>query len=1026
MPSPFSQIDGFFYLYFIFLKMKKHYLLFLLLALCGQAAAQTQTFPRDGVQDQRVGMYAFTNATLVEASGITENATLLVKGAFIEAAGKNVAIPAGAVVIDCRGKRIYPGLIDVYSDYGMPEIKRSGGGGRQQQTESMKKGAYGWNQAVMPENDAATLFTNPNKGDEWRKMGFGAVIAHPHDGIVRGSGALIALLDGRDQDALLKSRTSGHFSFAKGSSTQDYPNSIMGSRALLLQTFLDAEWYKKALNKTETNLSLESLNAQQGLPLVFEAADKLAIFRAHKLGDESGNQFIIRSGGDEYQRVEDIKATGVSLIVPLNFPTAPDVEDPFDAAIVSVGEMKHWEMAPANAAILQKAGINFALTTSLLRSKSDFWGNLRKAIEYGLDKNAALAALTSNPAKMLRVDNLVGGLKSGLLANFLITSDDLFSKDNVILENWVKGRPHILSTVPNDIRGSYQLSLGKNDQLRLSITGKVTAPEYQIIVNDSTKFSPKVTRSNDAFTMVFKADKKAKGDTRISAYLDGQNIVGNGYDGDGQPIQWKAVYKEAMKPDTAKKKEEIAKIPEMGKRTFPFVGLGNEQMPQAENMLFKNATVWTNEKEGILAGMDVLVQNGKIAQVGKNLTAPAGTQTIDATGKHLTNGIFDEHSHIALLSVNEGSQSVTSEVRMADAINSEDVNIYRQLAGGVTTSQLLHGSANSIGGQSAVVKLKWGETPEKMVIANTQFIKFALGENVKQSNWGNQTSRFPQTRMGVEQIIRDAFIRAKEYKKTWDAYNKAPNKASLVAPRRDLELEAVAEILDGKRHITCHSYVQSEINMLMKVADELGFKVNTFTHILEGYKVADNMAKHGANGSSFSDWWGYKMEVKDAIPYNPVLMQKAGVTVAINSDDAEMARRLNQEAAKSVLYGGMSEEDAWKMVTLNPAKMMKLDGRIGSIKAGKDADLVLWNNNPLSIYAKPLKTIIEGVVYFDVEKDAKKQVDVAQERNRLVQKLLAAKGGGTPTQKPEVKRPRTYGCAEGEASHFYWYRFSGH
>jgi imidazolonepropionase-like amidohydrolase len=990
--------------------------------------AQTPTIPLAEVQDNRPEVVALTNATIVEASGTLQNATLVMRGAYIEAVGTNIKIPAGATVIDCKGKRVYPSLIDPYGDYGMPEIKPAGGRNfRTQQPETTKKGAFGWNQALMPENDASMVFVgNATKADEWRKMGFGAVLSHQADGIVRGVGALIAPIDGRDHEALLKRQASANYSLSKGTSTQDYPSSPMGVLALLRQTYYDAQWYKSAKNRTETNISLDAFLTNQSAPQVFEGSDKLTIFRINELAKEFGNQYVIKTGGDEYQRIDEVKATGASLIVPLAFPAAPDVEDPFDADVVSLAELKHWEMAPANLATLQKAGITFAVTTAGLRNKADFWANLRKAIEYGLDKNAALAAMTSTAAKIIKADNLVGSLKAGMLANVLITSDDLFSKDNVIYENWVKGKRYVLNTVPtSDIRGNYTLSVGERKG-KLNITGKTTAPEYQIIVNDSVKITPKVSRSENLLTMSFKLDaKKDKGDTRISSYVDGRNIRGDGYDGDGNPVKFLATFASEMKPDTTKKKEEVSKVPEVGKLLYPFVGLGNVERPKQENLLIKNATVWTNEAAGVVQNTDVLLQNGKIAQVGKNLTASPGVKTIDGTGKHLTTGIFDEHSHIALNGTNEGSQSVTSEVRMSDIVNSEDANIYRQLAGGVTSSQLLHGSANSIGGQSAVVKLKWGELPGNMLIKEAQFIKFALGENVKQSNWGIETRRFPQTRMGVEQTIRDAFQRAKDYKKLWNDYNTATNKAGLVAPRRDLELDALVEILDGKRHITCHSYVQSEINMLIKLADEMGFKVNTFTHILEGYKVADKMKAHGANASTFSDWWAYKNEVKEAIPYNATLMNKVGVTTAINSDDAEMARRLNQEAAKAVLYGGSTEEEAWKMVTLNVAKMMRLENRLGSIKVGKDADVVLWSDNPLSVYARPEKTIVEGTVYFDRESDLQKQAELAKERNRLIQKALASKSSGAPTARPDSRRPRTYGCAavEQEAASFFWYKY---
>jgi imidazolonepropionase-like amidohydrolase len=403
----------------------------------------------------------------------------------------------------------------------------------------------------------------------------------------------------------------------------------------------------------------------------------------------------------------------------------------------------------------------------------------------------------------------------------------------------------------------------------------------------------------------------------------------------------------------------------------------------------------------------VLIENGKISKVGKNLTAPKGAEVVDATGKHLASGIIDEHSHISIGGgVNEAGESSSAEVRIGDVVRDDDVNLYRQLAGGVVACQLLHGSANAIGGQSALIKYRWGHAPEKLKIEGADgFIKFALGENVKQSNWGdNETIRFPQTRMGVEQVYVDFFSRAK-------AYAQDPN------ARKDLELDALAEILNKKRFITCHSYVQSEINMLMKVAEDFNFRINTFTHILEGYKVADIMKAHGCGASTFSDWWAYKYEVAEAIPYNAALMNEVGVLTAINSDDAEMGRRLNQEAAKAVKYGGVPEEIAWKMVTLNPAKLLHLDSKTGSIKAGKDADVVLWSDNPLSIYAKPLQTYVDGVKYFDIEEDARMREEIAAEKARIINLMLQEKRKGMPTQPMQIKIEKEYHCEDIEHYH---------
>lgn len=466
--------------------------------------------------------------------------------------------------------------------------------------------------------------------------------------------------------------------------------------------------------------------------------------------------------------------------------------------------------------------------------------------------------------------------------------------------------------------------------------------------------------------------------------------------------------------ETVEEKKKAAKgknYPPTVAVTYPNNGFGFTQLPQKQNVIFKNATVWTNEAEGILEKTDVWVENGKIKAVGQNLSAQ-NVEEIDATGKHLTSGIIDEHSHIGASSINEGGHNSSAEVTIEDVINPDDINLYRNLSGGVTTLQILHGSANPIGGRSAIIKPRWGESAENLLYKSADpFIKFALGENVKQSNWPSY-NRFPQTRMGVEQVFVDYFQRAKEYQESWAKYNTLPRKtkAKTLAPRYDIEMETLVEILEGKRFISCHSYVQSEINMLMKVAERFGVTINTFTHILEGYKVADKMKEHGVGGSTFSDWWAYKFEVNDAIPYNGAIMHSQGVTVAFNSDDSEMSRRLNQEAAKAVKYGGVSEEEAWKFVTLNPAKLLHIDDQVGSIKVGKSADLVLWNNHPMSIYAVAEMTMIEGIFYYELDRATAQVNKIQLERNQLIQQMVSAKNGGAPTKKAPRKQAREFHC----------------
>jgi len=417
-----------------------------------------------------------------------------------------------------------------------------------------------------------------------------------------------------------------------------------------------------------------------------------------------------------------------------------------------------------------------------------------------------------------------------------------------------------------------------------------------------------------------------------------------------------------------------------------------------------------------LPNTDVLIRDGKIAAIGKRLSLPADT-VIDATGKHLTPGIIDEHSHIAIEGgVNEGTHAVTAEVRIGDVIDPDDINIYRQLAGGVTAAHLLHGSANPIGGQCQLIKLRWGADAEQMKFEDgPATIKFALGENVKQSNWGDRyTRRYPQTRLGVEEIMRDAFQAALEYEAAWNRWKALPprERERTIPPRRDYQLEALVEVLRGKRLIHCHSYVQSEILMLMRLTEEFGFRVNVFTHVLEGYKVASEIARHGAGASTFSDWWAYKFEVYDAVPQNAGIMHEQGVLVAINSDDAEMGRRLNQEAGKSVKYGGVPEEEALKFVTLNPARMLRVDHRVGSIQVGKDADIVLWSDTPLSSYAVVEQTYVDGRLYFDRQLNERLHQRDVQLRAALEQRALQALRQGQKTAPPTPQRRRLYHCED--------------
>ena len=972
------------------------WLLFVFCMVSGQ-----EYFPvNDGVKSINTNYTLFKNATLHPSPGKTiSSGSLLIKDGKIVSAGKSVNAPKNAVVIDLEGKHIYPSFVETYSSFGVKTPERSFGG-RSPQYEATRAGYY-WNDHVRAETNALNEFEYDNKAAKALvEAGFGTVSTHMADGLARGNGILVALnSDGNTAERLLDTRSAQFFSFEKSNlSQQSYPSSIMGSTALIRQMFEDADWYE-AGNIDTRDLSLEALNANMDLPQIFYGDGLYDDLRIASLSQETGVPFIIVGGGDEYKRIDEIKATGAQYIIPVNFQDAYDVEDPYQASFVSLSQMLEWNQEPTNPAKLQEAGLTFAITTNDLKSPDMLFPMLRKAFKYGLDEETALAALTTIPAQLLGKSEELGTLNQNAWANFLITSGPIFDEETILYENWVQGAQNIIKDASViDIDGSYTLTTGgKSYDLTIS---KSTEKPSVTVKDGETKLGSKIAYTDGWLNITFTGDADKKEYTRIIAQASNTTPWnGKAILPDGSESTF-SISKKASTEEEEEKEEDKEEItPEVMPLTYPNVAYGYDKQPQAETILFKNATVWTNEEDGILEETDVLVKNGKIDKIGKGLSA-GGAKVIDATGKHLTSGIVDEHSHIAAFSINESGQNSSAEVRMRDAVNPDDLDIYRDLAGGVTTIQLLHGSANPIGGQSAVMKLKWGSSIDEMVLENTKFIKFALGENVKQSNWGSY-SRFPQTRMGVQQMFTDYFQRAKEYE---------AKKNSGEPYRTDYEMETLMDVLNEERHITSHSYVQSEINMLMKVADSFDFNVNTFTHILEGYKVADKMAEHGVAGSTFSDWWAYKYEVNDAIPYNAAIMWSQGVLTGINSDDAEMSRRLNQEAAKTMKYGGVPEEEAWKFVTLNPAKMLHIDDRTGSIKVGKDADLVLWSTYPMSVSAVAEKTLVEGAVYFDIEKDKELKEKVEAKKNKLTTMMLSAKNKGLKTQPAKKEEKQRLDC----------------
>lgn len=983
-----------------------------------------QNVPVNGPHVRAEVPVAFIHATVhVSPEKTLTDATVLIQGSRILEVGKRVRVPAGAVVHDLTGLHLWPGLIDPFSNLGLPDRSPAG--------YERPAGARYWNRAIAASTAAAALYAPEEKRTQaLRAQGITTVLAHRMDGIARGTGCLVSLAGRTPSEDILLPEASAHFSFSKGTSPDRYPSSLMGSIALLRQAFYDARWYTAGGKQEQRDADLEALSHLQDLPLVFDAGSAQNVLRAAQVGKEFGLKFILRSNGDAYLRLADILATGSPLIIPLKLPEAYDVEDPFDALEVSLGQLKEWELAPTDPARIAEAGGVFAFTTHGLEDPADLWPALRRMVRCGLDSATALAALTTVPATLFHATDLVGTLEAGKQADLVITSKHLFDADNVIHETWAAGRRQVHQPrIADDPRGLFDLNL-RTAVLKLRVKGPPGKPEAEVRRPEGDTAWTKAVLSIQGPVVSLWFEGAAlgfAGPVRLNGVVHDQGTIwdGQAQGPSGEWFAWSAIRQRGSNGGKQQEKKAHAALDSIwslptGQVWYPMNAYGTTQFPDTETVVFRNATVWTNGEQGLMRNADVCIHQGRIAAVGQQLNTAAlfpkskvKVAEIDATGLHLTSGIIDEHSHIGIdRGVNEGTQAVTAEVRIGDVINPDDINLHNALAGGVTVVQQLHGSANPIGGQSSLIKLRWGRNAEEMKIDGAPgFIKFALGENVKQSNW-NRHDRYPQTRMGVEQVFYDAFHRARDYAARQAHYAglKPKDKEATMPPRRDLELEALAEILTGARHITCHSYVQSEILMLLHVADSMGFQVNTFTHVLEGYKVAQELARHGCHASTFSDWWAYKAEVMDAIPYNAAIMHEKGVNVCLNSDDAEMGRRLNQEAAKTVKYGGVAPEEAWKMVTLNPAKALHLDHRMGSVEAGKDADLVLWSSNPLDIRAKALMTFVDGVRYYDRRRELDQQTLAAAERARLIARMLAAKRAGAAVRRAQRQEPGQWHC----------------
>ena len=1035
----------------------------LLAVYCQSLAADPPaTNPVTGLARNIPDVFVLSGARIfVAPDHVIESGTLVVRDGHVAAVGRDVDHIAAARQLDMSGKTIYAGLID-----GFTEVDAG-------KTET---GARHWNPGVTPQRSAADSYKVDDKlNKQLREQGIVARLAVPRGGQIKGTSVLVSTGEGAPDRGELRRDVALHVSLTTTRSRGQYPGSPMGAVALVRQSLHDAKWYGAAwatynqqqhVDRPEQNAALAALHefVAAKMPIVVDAGNERYFLRAERLAQEFNLDILIRGSGREYRRPAAIAKTGRPVLLPVDFPKAPNVASPEAALNTSLQQLMHWDLAPENPGRLVAAGVTVALTSDGLEDKAAFLKSVRAAVRRGLDPPDALAALTVNPAQLFGIADRLGTLDAGKLASFVITDGDLFEKKTKIIETWVGGQRHKIETPTEvDPRGSWRLRfpdlVARPKRAKLEIKGDDADKLKGTIEARGESYDLKKTQRSDVtFSCTFPATAwKQEGVAQVSFVVTAAALAGKPTSGrlalpDGTESVCVAIKQEQdadaskdekeespdeNKPNEEQKSDDEEKSEQMGEQTkssddpdggndagedksaeneedngddegedeeaedkapvealyavnFPLGAFGRETLPTAETVMLVGATIWTCGPDGKLGNASLLVRDGKIVSVGKDLAVPDGVPVIDLAGKHVTPGIIDCHSHIATDGgVNEPTQAITAEVRIGDFVDPDDISIYRQLAGGVTSSNILHGSANPIGGQNQVIKMRWGALPEQLKFAGAPpGIKFALGENVKQSNWGaGHTTRYPQTRMGVDEIIADALERAKAYSQSWQEWR--ASKQGL-PPRVDLELEALAEVVAGKRWIHCHSYRQSEILALMRTCDRFGITIGSLQHILEGYKLADEMAKRGVTGSAFSDWWAYKFEVYDAIPYNGALMHKAGVIVSFNSDDAELGRRLNLEAAKAIKYGSVPAVEAMKFVTLNPAKQLRIDDRVGSLEAGKDADFAVWSGPPMSVYSRCLQTWIDGRRYFDEQEDRRLRERDRQRHTALVQRILSS------------------------------------
>jgi imidazolonepropionase-like amidohydrolase len=965
-----------------------------------------QTTPVEGLRDNPPGVHALTNARIVTAPGrVVAGGTLIIRDGLIEAVGTGVRVPPDARVWDLAGRILYPGFIDAYADVGMRREL-----GEDERGDS--RGAVYWNPQVRAFVDAATDFgaDDDSAMTELRAQGFAVAMSVPRLGMFRGRTAVVSLGDGTVAGRVIRPAVAQSITFTRDTNVANgYPTSAMGAVAFARQTLHDADWHARAhaayqrnsqgSRRPETNAALAALAAvvRGDEPLLVETGSEEELVRALDLAEEFPLRLWVRGSGAEYRLLDRVGNLGVPLILPVAFPSAPDVASPERALNVSLAQLRHWHEAPANLARVARAGTRFALTTDGLDERSSFLPNLRNAVRRGLAPDAALAALTTIPADYLGIARTHGTLEPGKAANIVVADGDLFSDGSSVDAVWVDGVRFGVTTLAGaDPRGEWRVaSLGQTGvegTLTLSGTRAQPTGTFAAASADARLSSVRITGDAPRVELAFPGDVLGhEGTIRLSGSATAAGMQGWGELPDGRRFNWTG--------------ERVTDAPDAGPRAGdgdngtarnggpmtpielsdirPFMEYGRPAAPeQPQHVMVRGATVWTMGSQGVLQDADVLFTRGRVARVGHDLQPPPGAVVVNGAGRHVTPGLIDAHLHSGISGgVNETGSAIVPEVRVGDVMTADNIWMYRQLAGGLTTAHVMHGSANPIGGQNQHVKLRWGALPQEFRFEGApRTVKFALGENVKR-----RTERYPDTRMGTEQIIRDHFLAAREYERAREQWRRTRQG---VEPRRDLRMEALIDILNGDILVMSHAYRQDEMLMLMRLAEEFDFRIRAFHHGVEAYKLAPELAAHGAAAVVWSDWSSFKIEAYDATTFNAAVLRDAGVLTSLHSDDSQIASRMNWEAAK-MLRAGYDEVEALALVTINPARILGIEDRVGSIEPGKDADFVVWNGHPLSTASRPEQTWIDGRRYYDIDEDRQLREQVERERSRLIQLILS-------------------------------------